>query len=90
LGRLNHLLLLSELDGFERSAERIASASLHFYEYQHAPIEDDKVEFPEGATKVTLDDLITFFSEIRLCDTLALFAQNLFGIVQVHASNSGP
>src|SRR5690349_19055232 len=90
LRRLNHLLLLSEFDGFERSPEAAARASLDFDEYQHAPIEDDQVELAKRATKITLDNLVTFFSEIRLCNALALFSQNLFGIVQAHASKSGP
>src|SRR5690348_3356201 len=78
---LNHLLLFPERDGFERRAEAVTGPRFHFYENQHPAVEHDQVQLPHRAAIVALDQLVAFFLQVNLRQTLAFFAEELPAVI---------
>src|SRR5512139_855318 len=61
--RLDHLTLLARLHRFERRAEAMIRAGLHFDKDYHLAVKDDQVYFAGLAAIVALDQFIALFTE---------------------------
>jgi len=75
---LDHLLLLTPMDRFERRAKAIIRTGFDLDEDYDAVVQNNEIQFPDRTAIISLDKPITFPLKIPLRNTLAFFAQNLF------------
>lgn len=75
LRRPNHLALFARLHRFERRAEAMVGAGLHFDEDDHFAVEHDQIHLAGLAAIVALDQLVALFSEKSLGDFFAFLSQ---------------